>query len=118
MSIVTFLHPGAENATPARDLCRLTGLNARSLRQAIADERVAGAEILYEPGGHGGYFLPSTDPVQARRERNAYYHTMRARAVSTFEGLRPVARALGVPVGQLEFSELTGDEPDDNVQAV
>ena len=111
MSIVTFLHPGAENATPARDLCRLTGLNARSLRQAIADERVAGAEILYEPGGHGGYFLPSTDPVQARRERNAYYHTMRA--LSTFEGLRPVARALGIPVGQLDMLDL-GEVPKDD----
>ncbi len=113
MSIAKFLHPGAENATPAADLCRLTGLNARSLRQAIADERNAGAEILYQPGGRGGYFLPSSDPIQAQHERGDYYRVMRARALSTFEGLRPVARALGIPVGQLDMLDL-GEVPKDD----
>ena len=118
VKISDLLHCGAENATPAADLCRLTGLNARSLRQAIADERNAGAEILYQPGGRGGYFLPSSDPVQAQHERGDYYRVMRARALSTFEGLRPVARALGVPVGQLEMLDLGEVPKDDNGHAV
>lgn len=105
VKITTFLHTGAENALSARDLCQLTGLTPRTLRKWIAVERAAGAEILYQPGGHGGYFLPSADPDQAQRERAAFYNVQRARALCTFQTLRPVARALGVPVGQLVMQE-------------
>ena len=114
MEISTFLQRGAENAIPAPTLCALTGLNPRALRQCIMTERAAGAEILYQPGGKGGYFLPSTDPEQAQRERLAFYRTMMARVQSTLQALRPVAAALGRPVGQLDFLEAwEGDsEPD------
>lgn len=105
MNISDFLQPGAENATPARDLCRLTGLNGRALRHRIAEERAAGGEILFQPGGRGGYFLPSLDPAQAQQERADYIHAMRGRAVSTFKGLKPVAQALGRPLGQLTIDE-------------
>lgn len=113
MNISDFLQPGAENATPARELCRLTGLNERTLRHRIAEERAAGGEILFQPSGHGGYFRPSLDAAQAQRERAAFYNAMRARALSTFEGLRPVAQALGRPLGQLTIDEFldVNDEP-------
>lgn len=83
----------------------MTELTPRTLRKWIALERAAGAEILYQPGGHGGYFLPSLNPEQAQRERAAFYNVQRARALCTFRTLRPVAQALGVPVGQLVMLE-------------
>lgn len=104
MEISTFLQHGAENAIPAPALCALTGLNPRALRQCIMTERAAGAEILYQPGGKGGYFLPSTDPEQAQRERAAFYKVQRARAMRSLGTLRPVARALGIPIGQLDMT--------------
>ena len=109
MEISTFLQHGAENAIPVPALCALTGLNPRALRQCIMTERAAGAEILYQPGGKGGYFLPSTDPEQAQQERAAFYKVQRARAMRSLGTLRPVARALGIPIGQLTMTENTGD---------
>lgn len=104
MEISTFLQHGAENAIPVPALCALTGLNPRALRQCIMTERAAGAEILYQPGGKGGYFLPSTAPEQAQRERAAFYKVQRARAMRSLGTLRPVARALGIPIGQLDMT--------------
>ena len=114
MLIANFLCTGAENAVSAQMLCALTGLSARALRRSIAAERAAGTEILYQPGGKGGYFLPSTNPEQAHQERLAFYRVQRARALRSLGTLRPVARALGVPLGQLDFLEAWEDdsEPD------
>ena len=103
MKVSDFLRHGAENALSAATLCSLVGATPRGLRHYIASERSSGAEILYQPGGHGGYFLPSLDVEQAHRERLAFYNVMRSRALGTFKTLRPVARSLGVPVGQLAF---------------
>lgn len=71
-----------------------------------------GGEILYTPGGHGGYFLPSLDAEQAQRERLAFYRVMKARAVCTFKTLRPVARSLGIPAGQLAFDLTENEQPE------
>lgn len=108
MKIADFLQHGAANALPAATLCALAGTTPRGLRRHIAAERAAGAEILYQPGGHGGYFLPSLDAEQAQRERLAFYRVMKARAICTFKALRPVARALRLPAGQLAL-EVRGD---------
>lgn len=111
MKIADFLQHGAANALPAATLCALAGTTPRGLRHHIAAERAAGEEILYQPGGHGGYFLPSLDAEQAQQERLAFYRVMKARAICTFKTLRPVAHALGVPAGQLAFDlSASGEE--------
>lgn len=107
--ITSYLKHGQENATSAAALCDMANTTPRGLRRCIAIERAAGAEILYTPGGHGGYFLPSLDPEQAQRERIAFYNVMKARTICTFKALRPVARALGVPAGQMVF-DMEADE--------
>lgn len=114
MDLYDFLQHGEENACSAADLCSALSTTPRGLRAMISVERNTGGEILYPPGGKGGYFLPSTDPEQAQRERLAFYRTMMARVQSTLQALRPVAAALGRPVGQLDFLEAwEGDsEPD------
>ena len=78
MKVSDFLQHGAENAISAAALCSIAGTTPRGLRHAIALERAAGGEILYTPGGHGGYFLPSLDAEQAQRERLAFYRVMKA----------------------------------------
>lgn len=108
MKISTFLPHGAENAIPARDLAAVTGLSLRALRAAIVKGRAAREQILYRPGREGGYFLPSADPEQAQRERLAFFRVQNARAICTFKTLRPVARALGIPAGQIGMEDATG----------
>lgn len=103
IEITSYLKHGQENATSAAALCDIATTTPRGLRRCIAIERAAGAEILYKPGGHGGYFLPSLDPEQAQQERMAFYNVMKARTICTYKALRPVARALGVPAGQMVF---------------
>ena len=111
MKISELLRHGAENSLSAATLCRLAETTPRRLRHYIALERAAGVEILYAPGGHGGYFLPSLDAEQAQQERLAFYRVMKARAICTFKTLRPVAHALGVPAGQLAFDlSVSGEE--------
>lgn len=105
IEISRYLKHGRENATSSAVLCGMLNTTPRGLRHCIAIERAAGAEILYTPGGRGGYFLPSLNEDQAQKERAAFYKTMRARAMCTLNALRPVARALGVPAGQLPMCE-------------
>lgn len=108
VEISRYLKHGQENAIPAATLCGIANTTPRGLRHHIAIERAAGAEILYTPGGRGGYFLPSLDADQAQKERAAFYKVMRARAMCTLKALRPVARSLGIPAGQMEM-ELFSD---------
>lgn len=105
IEISRYLKHGQENAIPAATLCGIANTTPRGLRRSIAAERAAGAEILYTPGGHGGYFLPSLDPEQAQRERLAFYNVMKARTICTYKALRPVALSLGIPAGQISFDE-------------
>lgn len=108
IEISRYLKHGRENATPAAVLCGMANTTPRGLRRCIAIERASGAEILYTPGGRGGYFLPSLDEDQAQQERQAFYKTMRARAMCTLSALRPVARSLKIPAGQMKV-ELFSD---------
>lgn len=108
IEISSFLKHGRENATSSAVLCGMLNTTPRGLRHCIAIERAAGAEILYTPGGRGGYFLPSLNEDQAQKERAAFYKTMRARAMCTLNALRPVARSLKIPAGQMKV-ELFSD---------
>lgn len=113
IEITSHLKHGQENATSAAALCDMANTTPRGLRRCIAIERAAGSEILYTPGGHGGYFLPSLDPEQAQRERMAFYNVMRARAMCTLNALRPVARSLKIPAGQMKvefFNDVTASD--------
>lgn len=105
MKICEILPHGAENAMQVDDLCHLLNTSPRGLRAIIANARTSGDEVLYQPGGHGGYFLPSLIPEQAQQERLSFYRVQLARVMCTLHALRPVAQALGRPLGQLDFWE-------------
>ena len=92
MLISDFLLPGEEMAIPARELCRVAGLeNTRSLRAAIDRERLEGALIL---ASDRGYFLPAADPVIARSELRAFLRRQNARLASNRRSVKAVRRAL------------------------
>lgn len=101
--IADFLGHGRENATSAATLAAVTNTSSRELRRRIMQEREKGAIILYAPGGHGGYFLPNTDPEIAQREMQAFYDVQSARCKHGLKAIAPVACKLGIPLGQLAF---------------
>lgn len=107
MLVADYLLPGEELAIPARDLCRLAELeNTRSLRAAIDRERLSGALIL---ASDRGYYLPATDPLQARSELRAFLRRQDARLASNRRSVKAVRRALRemdkAAAGQLELED-------------
>uniref|UniRef100_UPI003FEF0A49 hypothetical protein n=1 Tax=Gemmiger formicilis TaxID=745368 RepID=UPI003FEF0A49 len=109
MSISDYLGHGAENAISAATLAALTLTTPRELRRLIMDERKGGALILYQPGGRGsGYFLPSLDEEQARREVSEFYNTQAARCRNGFAAIAPARRFLKIPAGQLKINTAKG----------
>ena len=103
MTIIDFLKHGRENATRADVLATAMGTTPRGLRRLIMQARECGEVVLYQPGVRGGYFLPSNDPETAQKEMAAFYHVQAARCKHGLAALTPVARKLGVPLGQLDF---------------
>ena len=105
MTITEILKHGRENAIRADVLAARLETTPRGLRRQIMQAREQGETILYSPGGHGGYFLPSDDPETAQQEMSAFYHVQVARCNHGLAAIAPVARKLGIPIGQLNFDE-------------
>ena len=103
MTVVNFLKHGRENAIRADVLAAAMGTTLRGLRRLIMQARECGEVVLYQPGGRGGYFLPSDDPETAQKEMLAFYHVQAARCKHGFAAIAPVARKLGIPLGQMGF---------------
>ncbi len=103
MTVVDFLKHGRENAIRADVLAAAMGTTPRGLRRLIMQARECGEVVLYQPGGRGGYFLPSDDPETAQKEMLAFYHVQAARCKHGFAAIAPVARKLGIPLGQMGF---------------
>lgn len=103
MRITEVLKHGRENATRADVLAAKLETTPRGLRSLIMKARDAGEIILYAPGGYGGYFLPSDDPETAQKEMAAFYHVQAARCNHGLKSIAPVARKLGIPLGQMDL---------------
>ena len=103
MTVVDFLKHGRENAICADVLAAAMGTTPRGLRRQIMLAREQGEIILYSPGGYGGYFLPSDDPIKAQQEMTAFYNVQAARCKHGLAAITPVARRLGIPLGQTDL---------------
>lgn len=103
MKVTDALKHGRENAIRADVLAAKLETTPRGLRSQIMKARDAGETILYAPGGYGGYFLPSTDPEAAQQEMSAFYHVQAARCRHGLAAIAPVARKLGIPLGQMDL---------------
>lgn len=106
MQILELLGQGHENAISADILAAQLLTSKRELRAKILTARCAGEIILYAPGGHGGYFLPSDDPETAQKEMTAFYNVQAARCKHGLLAIAPVARRLGIPLGQQSFDSM------------
>lgn len=99
-----FIPRGAENAIPARGLARRVGYRGeRALRLAIERERREGAVILADDNG---YYLPSSDAEQARREIERFVRRTDARMRSNRESVRSAKRFLR----RYSYAEIEGQE--------
>lgn len=99
----TLLGHGRENAVSSDVLAAQLRTSTRGLRDKVLKARCNGEIILYAPGGHGGYFLPSDDPEKARQEMAAFYSVQAARCKHGLAAIAPVARRLGIPLGQMDL---------------
>ena len=99
--IEALLLHGEASAIPTAQLVVLAGLRSqRDLRLAIERERRNGALILSTVRGRGGYYLPATDPDEARAEIKAFVRTVKSRAINSLAILASANAALGVLPGQ------------------
>ncbi len=106
MNIVDLLSHGRENAVSSEILAAQLQTTTRGLRDKILKARCNGEIILYAPGGHGGYFLPSDDPETAQKEMAAFYNVQSARCKHGLVAIAPVARRLGISLGQQSFDSM------------
>ena len=87
--ISDLLSCGQENATPRRELERLTGLDGRTVRLMIERERRKGVPILADNAT--GYYLPATE-----HERTACVRSMQHRAKEILRTARAIKEAAGI----------------------
>ena len=80
------LEAGESNAVSVAELCRITGLQDRELRAAIAAERSHGSVIC---SNAKGYFFPETLP-----ELQDYINRERARSKSITRSLKAAEKLL------------------------
>lgn len=86
--ISALLLPGGENAIPLHHLMRVTGCDARTIRQLIHRERLAGIPILADM--RSGFFLASSEA-----ERACWVRSMLHRAEEITRAARAVERGGG-----------------------
>lgn len=103
MDLSALLGHGRENAVSSDFLAAQLQTSTRGLRDKILKARCNGEIILYAPSGHGGYFLPSDDPETAQKEMAAFYNVQSARCKHGLLAIAPVARRLGMPLGQTDL---------------
>lgn len=102
--ISDYLSAGQENAVPLRHLKKITGIDGRTVRRMIFEERLAWIPILAD--NQTGYFLPAT-----QEEKQRCVRSMKHRA----EEIKRAARAIEVAdiqqtlnVGHREQTTATG----------
>lgn len=99
--ISDILRHGAANAIPARELLKIGSFTSRrAFNRQVQRERDSGSVIL---ANGAGYFLPSRDPQQARREIQAWAFTMSAKSASIQKSLRAARSILRQCDGQQEI---------------
>ena len=88
IKISAFLSHGQENAIPRRELEKLTGMDGRTVRLMIEQERRGGTPIC--TNNLTGYYLPATE-----EERTACVRSMRHRAGEIMKTARAIEQAEG-----------------------
>ena len=88
IKISAFLSHGQENAIPRRELEKLTGMDGRTVRLMIEQERRGGTPIC--TNNLTGYYLPATE-----EEKTTCVRSLRHRAGEIMRTARAIERAEG-----------------------
>ena len=105
--IAEFLGQGAENAVTAAELAVVCSFRSRrQFRRQVERERRQGALILAD--AHG-FYLPSRDPIQARREVERFVRMGERKSKSLLRTLKPARLFLQQCEGQTQLSEVRAD---------
>ena len=93
MNIIEYIPKGLENAITRKDLCNITGLNDRVMRERIEEAR-RNTIIISNPDGSGYWIYPDnpTDEEQAHLCR--YVKQQESRAKSIFYALYPARQRM------------------------
>lgn len=93
MNITDYIPEGVENAISRNNLCIVTGLKDRVVRELIEEARRETIIISNYDGS--GYWLFPDDPTSEEKEMlERYVKTQESRAKSIFYALRPARLAL------------------------
>lgn len=92
MDIVNYLHKGAEKAITRKQLCYLTGLDDRKVREAISQARRNVPIINLQNGD--GYFIPDLTKESEIEYLRQYVKQEESRAKSIFWSLKPARKML------------------------
>ena len=90
INILDFIPDGMENAVSQQQLCDVTHMNRREVRQAVENARRQGAPICSTcKGDNGGYYMPT-----CKQEANMYLRMQRHRINSAKATMKPVKQAM------------------------
>ena len=89
IKIADYLGHSQESAVTGRELCALTGLDHRTIRAQIEQERRAGALIVAD--NKSGYWV-TDDPAEAQR----FARSMKHRAKEILRTARAIERGAGL----------------------
>ena len=89
IKISDYLGHSQESAVTGRELCALTGLDHRTIRAQIEQERRAGARIV---AGYNSRYWVTDDPAEAQR----FARSMRHRAKEILRTARAIERGAGL----------------------
>lgn len=99
---------GKENAITRRDIMALANIrDVRTFYSILHQERDAGTVIL---NGNGGYFFPSLNQEQARREMQEFKTRQIKTARAILTSLRCVTNALREMPGQETIDSIQKDQ--------
>lgn len=101
LNITTYIPEGKENAVTREQLCSLTGLSDRSVRQLIENARMEGVLIINAQDGKG--YFRSNDVKDIRRQLNAN----NKRAMSILRQQKFLRRRLSELDGQVTMEVVT-----------
>lgn len=88
INIIEYIPEGQENAISRKDLCRLTGLTDRNVRNLI--EAARRETIIISNNDGSGYWLYPEDPTEREKEMlHKFVKQQENRAKSIFYALRP-----------------------------
>lgn len=90
LNIVDFIPDGLENAISQKQLCDMTHMNDREVRQAIENARRQDAPICSScRSDSSGYYMPRT-----KQEANIYLKMQEHRIRSATQAMKPVQDAI------------------------